>query len=227
MALCYVFAMKAETEPFLSAVHIENERSFGYAHVYEFTHQGQKGFVCISGIGKVLAGAAVASCLAAYSDIDAVVNLGIGGSLDSERAPLMSAVVGERYVQHDVDTTAFGDPSGYLSTPDLVFIPGEPKLIQRIMDASKSLGVPCCKGTMATGDQFIAKMEDKGMIARRFDALIVDMEAACYAEVCHGFGVPFAALRVVSDADGDQEEYLRNKFPAGERVCKIGLELMK
>ena len=80
---------------------------------------------------------------------------------------------------------------------------------------------------MASGDQFITDESIKQRIVEQFDALMIDMEAAAFAEVALGYGKPFTAIRVVSDAVDHQKEYWENKLPACEKVCQIGVELLR
>jgi hypothetical protein len=43
----------------------------------------------------------------------------------------------------------------------------------------------------------------RALQARRPDALAVEMEGAAVAQVCHDYGVPFAAVRTISDRADD------------------------
>lgn len=227
MKICFVFAMSAEAESLLSRATILEERSLGYSHLYRFSLEGKEAFACVSGVGKVLAGSSIASCACAYPEIDAFVNLGIGGSLNAQVAPVLSVVISSRFVQHDFDTTCFGDELGFLSGPNAVYLPADEGLASSIADACKSLGFPYCRGTMASGDQFITDEAVKEKIVKQFDALMIDMEAAAFAEVALGYGKPFVSIRVVSDAVDHQKEYWENKLPACEKVCQIGAELLR
>ena len=155
MKVCFVFAMSVEAENLLSPAKILEKRTLGYANVYRFALDGIEAYACVSGLGKVAAGAAIAACATQYHDIDAFVNLGIGGSLNPDVAPLMSVVLSKQCVQHDVDTSSFGDPYGYLSPAGLVFLPASEELLKPLGEACKELGFSCTLGTMASGDQFI------------------------------------------------------------------------
>lgn len=227
MKICFVFAMQAEAEFLFSQSTILEKREAGYAIICRLDYQGKEFFACISGIGKVLAGSSIASCMTLYPEIEAFVNLGIGGSLNAELAPVMSVVLSKRLIQHDVDTTSFGDPYGYLSSQKIDYIPGDERLIGSLSEVCEDMRLRHCLGTIASGDQFIVDEEVKKIIISRFDALTVDMEAAAFAQIAYGFGKPFVAVRVVSDAVDHQKEYLKYKPIAGKLSSEIGLELVK
>ena len=53
-------------------------------------------------------------------------------------------------------------------------------------------------GRMVTGEQFITD-EGRESIVERFAPLSVDMETAAIAQVCEAFGVPFIAVRSITD----------------------------
>ncbi|MDN6021521.1 MAG: 5'-methylthioadenosine/S-adenosylhomocysteine nucleosidase, partial [Acidipropionibacterium jensenii] len=124
-------------------------------------------------------------------------------------------VIGDRFVQHDADGTAFGDPIGQ--------VPGEPRfwrpdevLSDRVHAAALALTGPgighaVVRGTIASGDQFIADPARVQWLRRTFDAAAVEMEGAALAQAASHLGVPFAVVRILSDsADGDAVQ----DFPA-------------
>ena len=73
------------------------------------------------GIGKVNAAMAVQALLSAF-DISLLVHVGVGGSL-TEQLGIGDIAVGEDCIQYDVDTTALGDPLGFVSTVNRVEFP--------------------------------------------------------------------------------------------------------
>ena len=219
--------MKPEAEELIASSTLVCQEKLGYAEVYTLKRDDKKFYVCISGIGKVLAGIAAASCCLRYPEIDAFVNLGIGGSLDAEKAPCLSAVVGNLgFVQHDMDTSAFGDPIGYLNGLDEVVLPSNPMTDHKLHSVCESLGVPCCNGAIASGDQFIVDEKAKQAIVDRFGCLCIDMEAAAFAEACHVYEKGFSALRIISDAVDHHAEYVKNKPLACSLASKVGMALI-
>ena len=51
-----------------------------------------------------------------------------------------------------------------------------------------------------TGDEIVATPAQRAALARSREAQVVEMETAPVAEIAHGRGVPFVAVRVISDA---------------------------
>ena len=75
---------------------------------------------CAGGVSKVNA-AMAAEILCLKYGVDMIVNAGVAGCLTE--LPTGSLVVAEDFVQHDVDTSAIGDPVGLVSTVNRVSFP--------------------------------------------------------------------------------------------------------
>ena len=226
MKLCFVFAMEHEAKYLFEHATTLSTESLGFAKLHHLEANGHTFYACVTGIGKVLSAMGVASAILSHSDIDAFVNLGIGGSLNPEEAPLLSAVIGNRFAQHDMDTQAVGDPLGYLSGLDRVFLPSDSKLNGLLQESCSKNGISCYLGDIASGDQFIADKKDKDAIVESFGATMIDMETAAMAEACYVYNKPFASLRIVSDT-GHGDEYMKYRFVAGEKACQVGMTLLE
>lgn len=224
MTICFLTAMKMECEHMLEESKLLCEETYGFAHLYLLEHEGEQFYLCASGIGKVLASSAVSAIIVAHPEIDAFINVGIGGSLDAAKAPVLSALIASGFVQHDNDTTAFGDPPGYLNGLDMVNIPADTKLNDVFSKICDQGHLKRFEGVLASGDQFIADKKKKEEIAHEHNAIMVDMEAAAFAEVCYVYHKPFTSVRIVSDASGDQDEYLKYKPLACSIASEIGLK---
>jgi adenosylhomocysteine nucleosidase len=61
------------------------------------------------------------------------------------------------------------------------------------------------RGLVVSGDRFVSTTaESRALQLALPDALAVEMEGAAIAQVCHDYGMPFAAVRTISDrADDD------------------------
>lgn len=227
MTFCFLSALNAEIQYLLDCSTIEKEEQLGFAKLYTLNYKDVRYFVCVSGVGKVLSGSAATACCIAHPEIDAFINIGIGGSLDASKAPLLSAILGSSFVQHDMDTSALGDPFGYLDGLKCIEIPADPVLNQKIEQACAALNIGFCRGVIASGDHFIADQKGKDVIIERFHALLIDMETAAFAEACFVYHKPFACVRIVSDAVDHDVEYWQNKRPAGKRGAEVALCLLR
>ncbi|MBR0464107.1 MAG: 5'-methylthioadenosine/adenosylhomocysteine nucleosidase [Clostridia bacterium] len=166
---------------------------------------GQSVVIVQCGIGKVNAAACTQLLISIYSP-DLVINVGVGGSL-SDNLHYGDIAVATKCVQHDVDTTALGDPIGFVSTVNTVYFPCDEGASQRLANQiQKTQGVNVVSGVIATGDQFVSSVDLKRKIVSNFDAICCDMESGAIAQVCSLNRVPFVALRAISDhADDDSE----------------------
>ena len=60
------------------------------------------------------------------------------------------------------------------------------------------------RGLIASGDRFVSSARESQALQQTLpDALAVEMEGAAVAQVCHDYGVPFAAVRTISDRADD------------------------
>ena len=94
-------------------------------------HKGQlcgKDVVVVqSGIGKVNA-ALCAQILVDVFQVEILINTGIAGSLDAQ-IDIGDMVISTDAVEHDVDTTIFGDPLGQVPNMDTFSFPADEKLV--------------------------------------------------------------------------------------------------
>ena len=72
-----------------------------------------------------------------------------------------------------------------------------------ISSCASELGINNRKGTIASGDQFIASSEKKDYIKKNFNAIACEMEGAAIGHVCYVNNVPFAVVRAISDSADD------------------------
>lgn len=212
-------ALDLEAVPLLKASEIIKEEKIGIAKIIEATYKGVPYYLLITQCGKVNAGAGV-SALLCKKNVESLINIGVGGSLDAEKAPLLSLILGSDFVQHDVDTTPIGDDLYLISGLNQVYMPADRSLNMFFIDKAAEQGVKICRARIATGDQFIANPLVKEKIKNGVGALSVDMETAAMAQVACCYNVPFAAIRAVSDT-GNAGEYETYREQASEIVSRL------
>jgi len=175
---------------------------------------------CASGISKVNA-AMGAEILCLKYGVDLILNAGVAGCVTD--LPTGSLVIPSEFIQHDVDTTAIGDPVGLVSTVNCLEFPTwNPK---RCMEILKEMGIETSTGRVATGDWFATGTPRAEWIRETFHPLLLEMEGCAIAQVCLRNNVKFVALKSVSDhlfAENQVEEY----FDFGQALENLGRVLL-
>ena len=199
------FAMPAEFHALPGAKELEAFETVSGVPFYE----AAPGIIaCAGGVSKVNA-AMAAEILCLKYGVDMIVNAGVAGCLTE--LPTGSLVVAEDFVQHDVDTTAIGDPVGLVSTVNQIQFPtADLPAARAAMDAT---GVPYRTGWVATGDWFATDTPRSHWIADTFHPLLCEMEGCAVAQVCLRNGVKFMAIKSVSDCLFEHHDFAFN-FPA-------------
>ena len=179
---------------------------------------------CAGGVSKVNAAMAAEIFCLKYG-VDLILNAGVAGCATD--LPIGSLVVAEEFLQHDVDTTAVGDPIGLVSTVNQVLFPTwEPK---RCVELLGEEGFAAVTGRVATGDWFAVKGQRAAWIRDTFSPLLVEMEGGAIAQVCLRNGVKFVAVKSVSDhffSENQAEEYF-DFSEALENMGKVVLPLAR
>ncbi len=164
---------------------------------------GKPAVIAKAGVGKVNAAlTAQAMCFLYHPSL--IINTGVAGAI-GEGLKVGDAVISDKLVEHDMDTTPVGDPYGLLTlgNENRVDIPADRNACKQLFASAQAIGLTAYVGTVATGDQFIATREQKERISRLFGALCCEMEGAAIAHACYLAKTPFCVLRVLSDsADG-------------------------
>jgi adenosylhomocysteine nucleosidase len=159
----------------------------------------------VCGIGKVFA-AICAEAMILKFQVDYVVNIGVAGTLSKELG-IMDVAVADQVVQHDMNTSALGDPIGLLSGLDQIFLPSDEKMRKLLCSCLQAKGIGYQVGTIATGDLFLHKETQKALLHKRFGAIACEMEGGAIGHVCYVNGIPFAILRSISDGEGGSMDY--------------------
>lgn len=195
-------AMRIEVETIKSLMENKESQTVSGVEYVSGTLHGKEIVVAVCGIGKVAAAMCAQTMILKYSP-EAIINTGVGGSL-SEKLNICDVAIAESLVQHDMDTSPLGDPVGLISGINIVNIPCDAAVVEKLEKCVEALGgIKAVRGVIASGDQFIADGAKKDYIKNNFDAIVCEMEGASIAQVCYTNGVPFGVVRAVSDcADG-------------------------
>ena len=177
--------------------------------------------LALSGIGKVAA-ATTATALIEHFGVARIVFTGVAGGV-GDGVHRGDVVVAQDYVQHDMDASPLfprWELPGYARTR----LACDPVLTAMLLEAA-SLCVTSASslwglknihggahrahhGLVASGDRFVSTAQESERLrsslrAAGHDVLAVEMEGAAVAQVCHDYGLPFAAVRTISDRADD------------------------
>lgn len=149
---------------------------------------------CTGGVGKVNA-AMAAEILCLKYGVDLILNTGVAGCFTD--LPVASVVVASKLIQHDVDTTAVGDPIALVSTVNRVEFPTwQPDHCAELL---RRAGIDAGTGLVATSDAFLTRSDRSQWVWDTFHPLMAEMEGCAIAQVCLRNNVKFVAVKSVSD----------------------------
>ena len=154
---------------------------------YVGRYEGNNVVLVKSGIGKVNA--------------DYIINTGVAGGLSPE-LHVGDILISVDAVQHDMDTSAFGDPIGVIPRMAESYFKADEALVELAQEAAKTCGLDCriITGRVASGDQFIATQEAKDKIRKTVKGDCAEMEGAAIAHACWLNRIPFLIIRAISDS---------------------------
>ncbi len=190
-------------------------RDFGVGH-----WQGHPVVVVLSRIGKVAA-ATTATVLLERFAVDTLVFTGVAGGLGAD-VRVGDVVVAERLLQHDMDASPLF-PRHEVPLYGRSRFPTDSALCADLFQAAQQVLAEVAThvgpaavaefglhsprvhtGLIASGDRFVSTSGESQALRQALpEALAVEMEGAAVAQVCHDYGVPFVAVRTISDRADD------------------------
>ena len=184
-------------------------RDFWQGHLH-----GQPVVLALSRIGKVAA-ATTSTALIERFNVGRIVFTGVAGGM-GDGVQVGDVVVATEFVQHDLDASPIF-PRYEVPLYGRTRFPCDAALTARLLQASRagleSLALPARTllhhGLMASGDRFVSGMQESRNLRTALqqgghEVLAVEMEGAAVAQVCFDYGLPFAAVRTISDRADDK-----------------------
>ncbi|MCB2309968.1 5'-methylthioadenosine/adenosylhomocysteine nucleosidase [Clostridium tagluense] len=228
MNIGIIGAMSEEVEFLLRDMELETSEVKANMKFSVGTIHNKNVVIVTSGIGKVNA-AVCAQILIDDFKVDYVINVGIAGGTKKNIYP-GDVVIANNLVQHDIDTSAFGDRIGQIPRLDTFDFKCDKKLIDHAIEACKDIsGHNYFVGRIVSGDQFIANIDKIKWLNSEFECLACEMEGASIAQVCYLNQIPFVVIRSISDNanNGAHMEYEKFKDIAVENSTKILNNMLK
>jgi adenosylhomocysteine nucleosidase len=156
----------------------------------------------VTGVGKVAAAAATQFVCDAYHP-QCLITFGLAGATDSER-DTGQLIVASGAVQHDMDARPLTDSRCVIPSLGKAIFAADPALSERLRRATELVAgnrEPVSTGLVLTGDQIVTSRELRDGRLQEFpEGVCFDMETAAIAQVAHQNDLPWAALRMISDA---------------------------
>lgn len=204
MRTAIVSAMHEELAAVLALMPDEHRQSVAGRDYWVGHLHGQEVVAVLSRIGKVAA-AITATALIERFGVGRIVFTGVAGGL-AAGVDVGHVVIADSFLQHDLDASPIF-PRYEVPLYGTSRFATHPQLTAQLYAAvHRALpGVAVHRGLVVSGDRFVStSSESRALQSALPEALAVEMEGAAIAQVCHDYGVPFAAVRTVSDRADDE-----------------------
>jgi adenosylhomocysteine nucleosidase len=211
-------AMDIEVDSLISDMTEKSEKIISGIKFVKGKLENKDVVIAKCGIGKVFAALCAQTLILEYKP-DIIINTGIAGAV-TKGLSVLDVVVADKVVQHDMDTSAIGDPKGLISGINVIYIDANKDVSNVLAEASKNVGNNTGFGIIASGDKFIADKSQKEQINNDFGAVACEMEGAAIGQVCYVNNVPFSIIRTISDGDGAEMDYMTFAKEAALRSIK-------
>jgi adenosylhomocysteine nucleosidase len=203
MRIAIVSAMREELEAVLDLMPDESREVVAGREFWVGRLHGREVVAVLSRIGKVAA-ATTASVLLERFRVGEIVFTGVAGGLGAG-VGVGDVVVADAFLQHDLDASPLF-PRHEVPLYGTSRFSTDAALSARLAQAVRQ-ALPAARlhrGLVVSGDRFVSTTaESRALQSALPDASAVEMEGAAIAQVCHDFGVPFAAVRTISDRADD------------------------
>lgn len=201
--LAIVAAMQEELAAVLALMPDESRQVAGGREFWVGHLHGQPVVAVLSRIGKVAAATTAAVLIERFA-VSGIVFVGVAGGL-GPGVDVGHVVVADAFLQHDLDASPIF-PRHEVPLYGTDRFRTDPALSDRLADAARR-ALPQAmlhRGLVVSGDRFVSTAAESRALQQALpEALAVEMEGAAVAQVCHDFGVPFAAVRTISDRADD------------------------
>ena len=221
MIIAIIAAMEEELAPIQNQLTNSSRQTIGSAGLDRGQISGIEVVLVHAKIGKVNAAVATTLAIQLYQPI-CMINVGTLAALDLKYR-IGSIVLAESMAYHDVDVTKFGYKHGQIPRMPLNYSSSH-ALLNLFEKTAQENKLVFHRGSIATGDQFIAHPDQLNRIQAMFPNVIaVDMETAAIAHVAHLFNIPFISVRGVTDHANNEStgDFFKNLLPTAQIVGQL------
>jgi adenosylhomocysteine nucleosidase len=178
---------------------------------------GKPVVLALSRMGKVAAATTAAALIEKFG-VSRLVFTGVAGGV-GPGVCVGDVVLGSAFLQHDMDASPLF-PRFEIPLYGQTLFPGDPALTALLVQASQAAlsrmapmelvsgARSVHTGLIASGDRFVSGAAEAARLVSAlqdsgYQPLAVEMEGAAVAQVCADYGLPFAAVRTISDRADD------------------------
>jgi adenosylhomocysteine nucleosidase len=211
MTTAILSALAAEQQGLLEHLHQPRRIERAGRTFWQGALHGQPVVLALSRIGKVAAATTATTLIEAFA-AQRLVFTGVAGGIGSG-VQVGDVVVADEFVQHDMDASPLF-PRYQIPLYGRERFACDAALSQTLLAATRvglqqlGLAANVHQGLIASGDRFVSAAEEARALHTALSGaghppLAVEMEGAAVAQVCHDYGIPFAAMRTISDRADD------------------------
>lgn len=183
-------ALSLEVQPFLRRVRARRLQA-GEWPAWEFSTPPGKGVAVLSGMGEAQT-ARAAAWLLGYCRPQMLISLGFGGGVTPELFP-GALVLGESFWRFDQDQ----------GTLTALPAPECPWPLKETLHRFQAAGLPAFPGCLVTTPGIMQKGALGGLLAS-LPCPVLDLETGAAVVAAQREGIPFLALRAITDAAGEE-----------------------
>jgi len=202
--IAIVTAMKAEFECFEKHILFKEKADKSSNCILRGILRGKDVMVVQSGVGEERVLNAISSVLDKYP-IEFIISTGVAGALSPDLRT-GDIIIGEKV----------------LSMREKIFY-SDSALINACVESCKKLRTRYFSGAILTSSKFVSSSNDKMRLFREYGALAVEMESAFIAMYAVEKGIPFLAVRAISDMANNSFniDYQKLKRNSLINLCKL------
>ena len=177
-----IIALAREIPPgFVRTESAYPQKSFSLP-LYQFSTPSHPLVAVRTGVGRIRAAAGARLLIQQFSP-HLLVSFGFAGGLSPDLAP-GTLVIGDRVVLEDSPVPLYTADCG---------------VVAQMLEAANAAGLPVRRGAVVAVNGLVPDGPSKAALARSSGASVVDMETAGIAEVAHGAGLAWVAVRAIVD----------------------------
>jgi len=225
MRLGIIGPCEVEILPFINKLADKTMAEHAKVTFHSGTYNGIDVVALFCGVCKVNAAIAAQILINIY-EVTHIIVTGVAGAIDAN-LKIADTIISSEIAYHDV---ADGILTNYHPWMESVYFKADAAMVDGLLRANNG-DATVSVGKIVTGEAFIDH-DGRDVIIDKHDPHCVDMETAAIAHVCYANGIPFAAIRSISDTPHESgseafEKYMKQAADKSIDVLCLYLDSMK